>query len=70
MSVPTLGYVIAGEITVRYSDETKEVDEAGDLIYWPPGHTLWVDEDTGSVLFSPHNDHTAVFEQMAAKMEE
>lgn len=67
---PHWGDVIEGEIDVRYADGSTEVDEAGDLRYWPPGHTLWVDEDTELVLFSPHDDHTAVFEHMATRMEE
>ncbi|WP_226041832.1 cupin domain-containing protein [Natrinema sp. DC36] len=67
---PHWGYVIDGAISVRYADDSEEVDEAGDLVYWPPGHTLWVDEDTEFILFSPHEEHTAVFEHMAAKMDE
>ncbi|WP_222919437.1 cupin domain-containing protein [Natrinema sp. SYSU A 869] len=68
---PHWGYVIAGEITVQYSDGFEEVDEAGDLVYWPPGHTLWVgDDDAEFVLFSPHEEHMEVFDHMAAKMEE
>lgn len=67
---PHRGYVIEGEINVRYSDGTEEVDDAGDLIYWPPGHTLWVDEDTEFILFSPQEDHMSVFEHMATKMDE
>ncbi|QFU83462.1 cupin domain-containing protein [Natronorubrum aibiense] len=67
---PHWGYVIAGEVTVRYSDDTEEVAEAGDVVYWPPGHTAWVDEDAEFVLFSPHEDHMAVFEHMATKMGE
>ncbi|QLK26261.1 cupin domain-containing protein [Natrinema zhouii] len=67
---PHWGYVIDGAISVRYSDESEEVNRAGDLVYWPPGHTLWVDEDTEFILFSPHEDHTAVFEHMATKMGE
>ncbi|WP_224214550.1 cupin domain-containing protein [Natrinema longum] len=67
---PHWGYVIAGEITVQYSDGSREVDEAGDLLYWPPGHTLWVDDDAEFVLFSPHEDHTAVFDHVAAKTDE
>ncbi|MFD1515035.1 cupin domain-containing protein [Halomarina rubra] len=67
---PHWGYVVEGEINVRYSDGSEEVDGAGDLFYWPPGHTLWVDEDTEFVLFSPQEDHAAVFEHIAAKIEE
>ncbi|MFB1062819.1 cupin domain-containing protein [Natrinema sp. H-ect4] len=67
---PHWGYVIDGAISVRYADGSEAVDNAGDLVYWPPGHTLWVDEDTEFILFSPHEEHTDVFEHMAAKMGE
>ncbi|HET7324821.1 MAG TPA: cupin domain-containing protein [Halococcus sp.] len=66
---PHWGYVLDGAVNLRYSDGTEEVDEAGDHFYWPPGHTLWVEEDTEFVLFSPQDDHGAVFEHMAGKME-
>lgn len=66
---PHWGYVLEGAINLRYSDGSEEVDRAGDLFHWPPGHTLWVDEDTEFVLFSPQDEHMAVFEHAAAKME-
>jgi len=37
---PHWGYVLAGRIRVSYQDGTTETVEAGDLYYWPPGHTL------------------------------
>jgi hypothetical protein len=67
---PHWGYVLEGALNLRYSDGTEEVDRAGDLFYWPPGHTLWVDEDTEFVLFSPQDDHVEVFEHMADRMAE
>jgi hypothetical protein len=67
---PHWGYVLDGAVNLRYSDGTEEVSEAGDQLYWPPGHTLWVDEDTEFILFSPQDDHIEVFEHMASKMEE
>lgn len=67
---PHWGYVLDGSINLRFSDGTEEVDEAGDLFYWPPGHTLWVDEDTEFLLFSPQDDHRAVFEHMGDRLAE
>ncbi|ELZ02678.1 hypothetical protein C481_08421 [Natrialba asiatica DSM 12278] len=67
---PHWGCVIAGEIRVRNSDDTEEVDEAGDPLYWPPGHTLWVDVDTEFVLVRPHDEHASVFEHTATRMDE
>ena len=67
---PHWGYVLEGAINLRYSDGTEEVSEAGDQLYWPPGHTLWVEEDTEFILFSPQDDHIEVFEHMADRIEE
>jgi mannose-6-phosphate isomerase-like protein (cupin superfamily) len=67
---PHWGYLIDGELTVTYTDGSEEVDEAGDVFYWPPGHTVRADEDTDVVLFSPQEEHGAVIDHMRNKMEE
>ena len=36
---PHWGYLIQGELTVTYADNSEEVIKSGDLFYWPPGHT-------------------------------
>jgi hypothetical protein len=41
---PHWGYCLQGEMTVRYKDGA-EVLRAGDVFYWPPGHTFSTDED-------------------------
>ena len=53
-----------------YTDGTEEVDEEGDLFYWPPGHTVRADKDTDFVLFSPQHEHGAVLDHIRTKMEE
>ena len=35
---------LEGSIHVRYADGTEEMNRAGDLYYWPGGHTGWTDE--------------------------
>jgi len=50
---PHWGTVLKGSIHVRYADGREEVVRAGDVYYWPPGHTVWVDEDYEAVEFSP-----------------
>lgn len=67
--VPHWGYVMDGVITIRYTDGSEEVDEAGDVFYWPPGHTARVDEDAELVMFSPQDEHREVFEHMASRLE-
>ncbi|MDS0474550.1 cupin domain-containing protein [Natrinema sp. 1APR25-10V2] len=65
---PHWGYVLKGALTVGYTDGTEEVDSAGDLFYWPPGHAVRADEDSEIVMFSPQNEHTEVINHMLAKM--
>jgi len=45
--VPHWGYCVKGQLTVRYGDGTEEVLQAGDLFYWPAGHTFFTDDDAG-----------------------
>ncbi|WP_455449681.1 cupin domain-containing protein [Natrinema thermotolerans] len=66
---PHWGYVISGQLTVTYTDGSEEVDEGGDMYYWPPGHTVRADEDTDVVMFSPQHEHGAVIDHMRNEME-
>jgi len=65
---PHWGYVIKGELTVSFSDGSTERTSAGDLFYWPPGHSVRVGEDAELVLFSPQHEHTRVFDHINAKL--
>jgi hypothetical protein len=65
---PHWGYVIGGKLTTTYADGTQEVTRGNDLFYWPPGHTVRVEEDAEFVLFSPQHEHTAVMDHMIEKM--
>ena len=58
---PHWGYVIKGRIRMRYADR-EEVLGAGDLFYWPPGHTPLVEEDVEFVEFSAPAEHDAVLD--------
>ena len=49
---PHWGYMIAGQMTVRYSDHS-EVFKAGDAFYMPPGHVPSADAGAEFVQFSP-----------------
>ena len=66
---PHWGYVIKGSVHVRYTDGTEEVTGAGEVFYWPAGHTGWVEEDTVFIDFSPAEEFKVVAEHMAEKME-
>jgi hypothetical protein len=67
---PHWGYVLEGRITVSYADGSQETVSGNDLFYWPPGHTVKVDEKAEFVLFSPQHEHTKVMDHMIAKMKE
>lgn len=65
---PHWGYLLGGQIVVTYRDRSEETCSAGDLFYWPPGHSVRVTEDAEVVLFSPEAEHTAVIDHMADKL--
>lgn len=63
-----VGYVISGSIRVRYTDGTEETSRAGDLYYWPAGHTGWTDEGVTFIEFSPAADLRPVLEHVGAQL--
>ena len=62
------GYVIDGSITVRFADGTEETSAAGDLYYWPGGHTGWTDEGVTFIEFSPADELRPVLEHVGAQL--
>jgi hypothetical protein len=65
---PHWGYVLRGAIHVRYADGRTETVNAGEVYYWPPGHTVSVDQDYESVEFSPANEMGAVLQHLSRKL--
>ena len=65
---PHWGYVLQGAITVRYADGTEETTRAGELYYWPGGHTGWTDEGVTFIEFSPAEQLQPVLEHLAAQL--
>jgi hypothetical protein len=61
---PHWGYMIQGEVTVTYTDGHSETTSAGDLFYWPPGHTVKAEADAEIILFSPQEEHCKVVEHL------
>ncbi|HEX6124720.1 MAG TPA: hypothetical protein VFZ23_05040, partial [Pyrinomonadaceae bacterium] len=59
---PHWGYLLDGELTVKYGSGEEEVTKAGDLFYWPPGHTVKVSADAELILFSPQKEHSEVLD--------
>jgi quercetin dioxygenase-like cupin family protein len=65
---PHWGYVMAGRMTVRYSDR-EEVIEPGDAFYLPPGHVPAAVAGTELVMFSPQDELAAVEAAMRELMQ-
>ncbi len=61
---PHWGYVLEGRIQVGYQDGGAETVEAGDLYYWPPGHTIAVETDTKYIEFSPSSQLNEVLDHV------
>ena len=62
------GYIVSGSIHVRYADGTEDVNRAGDLYYWPGGHTGRTDEGVVFVEFSPAEELRPVLEHVGARL--
>lgn len=67
---PHWGYVIGGELTVSYQSGSSEKARTGDLIYWPPGHTVRADTDSEFVLFSPAHEHGQVLDHVKSRLDQ
>lgn len=65
---PHWGYVINGDLVVTYTDGTDETCTTGDVFYWPPGHSVRVNQDADLILFSPQDSHGAVIDHIADKL--
>lgn len=65
---PHWGYLIEGELTVSFKDGSEENLHTGDLLYWPPGHTVRAEKDSEMVLFSPQHEHTPVLDHVNRKI--
>jgi hypothetical protein len=66
---PHWGFVIEGSIRVYYQDGTEELVSAGEIYYWPPGHTVVVEEAIRMVEFSPHDQMSQVLNHVVGKMQ-
>jgi len=67
---PHWGYIFEGKIRVIYDNGNKELIEAGDAFYMPPGHTAIVEEDIKLFDFSPTKEIKEVFENVEKRMAE
>lgn len=65
---PHWGYILSGSITVQYADGTQDVNRAGDLYYWPGGHTGWTDEGVVFIELSPAEELRPVLAHIGAQV--
>ena len=65
---PHWGTVLKGAIRVTYADGTHETVRAGDVYYWPPGHTIRIEEDYEAVELSPSAEMNAVIAHLKTKL--
>jgi len=64
------GFVIAGRVVVTYADDSTETCSAGEVFYWPAGHSVRVEETAELVMFSPAAEHLAVMNHMLGLLAE
>ncbi len=62
---PHWGYLLEGTIVATYADGKEETVSAGDLFYWPPGHTVRAEHDSEIILFSPEHEHGQVMDHIS-----
>ena len=65
---PHWGTVLKGSITVTYADGHEETVEAGEVYYWPPGHTVRVNADYEAVEFSPSGQMSDLMDHLKAQL--
>ena len=65
---PHWGMVTEGAITLRYADGTEETTSAGEMYYWPAGHTGWTENGVTFVEFSPATEIQPVLEHLASQL--
>jgi hypothetical protein len=65
---PHWGVILEGSIRLRYADGREETNSAGDIYYWPGGHTGWTDEGVTLVEFSPAEELRPVLEHLGAQL--
>jgi hypothetical protein len=65
---PHWGYVVSGEMHVRYADR-EETIRAGDAYFLAPGHAVIMEANTELVEFSPRAPHARTMEVVARNIE-
>ena len=53
---------------LRFADGREETSRAGDVFYWPAGHTGWTDEGVTFLEFSPTAEILPVLDHLAKQL--
>ena len=53
---------------MRYADGREETSRAGDVYYWPAGHTGWTDEGVTFLEFSPTDAIMPVLDHLSKQL--
>ena len=67
---PHWGYMVDGELKIKFDDGKEETLTRGDVFYMQPGHTAMVTKDMKFLDFSPEKEHDLVMDHIAKKMAE
>ena len=67
---PHWGYIVEGELLLKYDDGSEERLTTGDVFYMQPGHTAIANKDTKLIDFSPEKELEEVMGHIARKMQE
>ncbi len=67
---PHWGYITEGKILIKYDNGEEETVSAGEVFYWPAGHTGIVQEDVKLIDFSPSKEFDEVMAHVGKKMAE
>lgn len=65
---PHWGYILEGSINIGYADGRVETNSAGDVYYWPGGHTGWTDTGVVFIEFSPAAEIAPVLAHIGARL--
>ena len=65
---PHWGYIVEGELLLKYDNGSQEKLTTGDVFYLPPGHTAIVEKDLKIIDFSPEKELNEVMDHIAKKI--
>ena len=61
------GIVLTGSIHLRHADGTEETAHAGEVYFWPKGHTAWTTEPTVFIEVGPQPEMRQFSDHAKAK---